>query len=219
MTRLPIVLLILFSFSSFAKSIPCDENSVDFLSGQVIKITDGDTINVGTPENYYKIRLLNIDAPETNFQGQSQGVWGEKAKENLVTLIPLGTQVTVKFDSQKCDIYKRWLGTIYESDTQLDVNAQQVKDGLAVLYCIYPNISKCKEYSVYQKEAMDEGISFVTDPTIELPYLFRHNGINKKPVADLNDYKVYPPEYMENIPVYLRLFFMSWKDVKPPYHK
>lgn len=222
MIKFLVLLLVLpfLSAYSYAASIPCNVTTApDSIKGSVTKITDGDTINMGTSAKYYSIRVLNIDAPETNYQGQTQGMWGEKAKENLNKLIPIGTKVTVKFDAETCDMYKRWLGTIYRDSDGLDVNAQQIKDGYAVLYCIYPNIGNCKEYSKYQKQAMEEGISFVTDPSIELPYLFRHDGTNSKPVADLIGFAVYQPEDMENIPVYNRLFFMDWSSVEDPYYE
>lgn len=214
-----LLLVILFlSFSLFSANTKCvEETAPNYLNGVIGKITDGDTVRVDNATGTYSIRILNIDAPETNYQGQTQGYWGEFAKQNIANLLPLGTKVTVKFDVEKCDMYGRWLGTIYKGN--IDINAEQLKDGVAVLYCIYPNIANCLEYSQYTEEAIAGGNSFMNDSSVELPYLFRHGGVNEKPVANMNTNKVYQPEDIELVPIHLRIFFFKMSDVKPPFHK
>ena len=208
--------LIFISFCVVAGNIKCVESTApSFLKGTVGKITDGDTVRVDNAKGTYSIRLLNIDAPETNYNGQSQGYWAQFAKQNITKLLPLGTPVVVKFDKEICDAYGRWLGIIYSGNT--DINAQQLKDGVAVIYCIYPNIGSCLEYSQYTKAAIDGGKSFMNDPSIMLPYLFRHGGVNIKPVANMTTNKVYQPADLEQVPIHLRIFFFKMSDVQSPF--
>ena len=96
----------------------------DQLQGKVIKVTDGDTVNVLTSYNQtHKIRLSGIDAPE-----KSQA-FGNKSKIALADEI-YGKTVTVEFN--KHDKYQRIVGKVIFNGK--DVNLNQIKRGLAWHY-------------------------------------------------------------------------------------
>ena len=96
----------------------------DQLVGKVIKVTDGDTVNVLSSDNKtHKIRLSGIDAPE------KKQAFGNKSKQALADLID-GKAVSVEFN--KLDKYQRVVGKITFNGQ--DVNLRQIKLGLAWHY-------------------------------------------------------------------------------------
>ena len=91
----------------------------DQLVGKVIKVTDGDTVNVLTSDNeIHKIRLSGIDAPE------KKQAFGNRSKQALAELID-GKTVNVQYN--KLDKYQRAVGKITFNGQ--DVNLRQIKLG------------------------------------------------------------------------------------------
>jgi len=100
------------------------------ISGQVVKISDGDTITILTQEKQQvKVRLYGIDAPE------KKQPYGQKSKQFLSNLIA-GRSVEIQEKGK--DRYKRVLGIVY-LDGQ-DINAQMVLSGYAWAYVKYSKI-------------------------------------------------------------------------------
>jgi endonuclease YncB( thermonuclease family) len=77
--------------------------SADSLTGNVVKVTDGDTITVLVDNQQVKVRLSEIDAPE---HGQD---YGEKSKDALADLI-FGKEVRVVTHGK--DRYGRTIGHV-----------------------------------------------------------------------------------------------------------
>lgn len=120
MIRLFILLLPLFLFA---------------LSGQVVKISDGDTITILTQEKQQvKVRLYGIDAPE------KKQPYGQKSKQFLSNLIA-GRSVEIQEKGK--DRYKRVLGIVYLDG--LDINEQMVLNGYAWAYVKYSKIYASQE--------------------------------------------------------------------------
>ena len=123
------LILTVTSYSTFA----------DQYSGKVIKITDGDTVNVLTSDNEtHKIRLSGIDAPE------KKQAFGNRSKQALAELID-GKIVTV--DYNKLDKYQREVGKVMFNGQ--DVNLRQVKLGLAWHYKKYEREQDVEDRSIY----------------------------------------------------------------------
>ena len=111
----------------------------DQLQGKVIKVTDGDTVNVLTDDNQtHKIRLSGIDAPE-----KSQA-FGNKSKQALADEV-YGKTVTVEFN--KRDKYQRIVGKVIFNGK--DVNLNQIKRGLAWHYKKYEGEQDVEDRSIY----------------------------------------------------------------------
>ena len=97
------------------------------LTGRVVGVTDGDTLNLLTPQRTrVTIRLIEIDAPEG---GQP---WGERSKQALSQLV-FSRDVRV-VESGK-DQYGRTLGRVYVG--AIDANAEMVRGGNAWAYRQY----------------------------------------------------------------------------------
>jgi endonuclease YncB( thermonuclease family) len=109
------------------------------LQGKVIKVTDGDTVNVLTSDNEtHRIRLSGIDAPE------KKQAFGSKSKQVLADLID-GKTVNVEYN--KLDRYQRVVGKITFNGQ--DVNLRQIKLGLAWHYKKYEKEQDVEDRSIY----------------------------------------------------------------------
>ncbi|MDP3778406.1 thermonuclease family protein [Methylotenera sp.] len=127
-----IILALILAFTSLT-------SFADQLQGKVIKVTDGDTVNVLTDDNQtHKVRLSGIDAPE-----KSQA-FGNKSKQALADDID-GKTVRVEFN--KRDKYQRIVGKITVNGK--DVNLNQIKRGLAWHYKKYENEQDVEDRSIY----------------------------------------------------------------------
>jgi endonuclease YncB( thermonuclease family) len=109
------------------------------LQGKVIKVTDGDTVNVLTSDNQtHKIRLSGIDAPEKT------QAFGNKSKQALEDDIG-GKTVTVEYN--KLDKYQRIVGKITMNGK--DINLHQIQRGLAWHYKRYEKEQEVEDRSIY----------------------------------------------------------------------
>ncbi|EFC3610315.1 thermonuclease family protein, partial [Escherichia coli] len=101
----------------------CQVFSAD-IHGRVVRVLDGDTIDVMLSQHPVRVRLVNIDAPEKK---QDYGRWSEKIMKSLVA----GKTVTVTYFQR--DRYGRILGQVYAPDG-MNVNQFMVRAGAAWVY-------------------------------------------------------------------------------------
>lgn len=130
--------------------------------GRVIKVIDGDTIEILVPKKRtVRVRLLDIDAPER------QQAYGNISKKYLASLIS-GKTVFVK--ENKKDIYKRTLGTIFYNGT--NINMKMVKNGYAWAYR-YKGIANNKKMVELEYKARKNKIGLWKDKNPIAPWNFR----------------------------------------------
>ncbi len=111
--------ILVFCFCSGGLAEPIE----DF---QVVRIVDGDTVHASLEGILYKIRLVEIDAPE------SDQPFGEAAKTYLGELLS-GRVFSAELSGR--DRYGRYLGRLYQNG--LDINQEMVDEGLAWVYDRY----------------------------------------------------------------------------------
>lgn len=117
------------------------------ITGEVVGVTDGDTIVVlDADKTQHKIRLQHLDAPESN---QAYGTQAKKALSDKV----FGKQVTVKWDEK--DRYQRTLGNIFVDDRW--INKEMVVDGYAWHYKQYSKDDDISKAHV-QARALKKGL-------------------------------------------------------------
>src|SRR5688572_32072452 len=87
--------------------------------GKVVKVSDGDTLTLLVDRKQVKVRLVEIDAPE------SKQAFGERSRKSLGEMCA-GQQVTVSYLER--DRYGRVLGRV--QCRGLDANAEQVRRGM-----------------------------------------------------------------------------------------
>lgn len=113
------------------------------LLGQVVRVSDGDTVTLQTQDSTIKIRLAGIDAPETKMPH------GPQAKAHLSALV-LGRQVQAI--AQKKDRYGRTIATLMLNTK--DVNLAMVQAGMAWHYKQYEREQSATDAAAYaQSEA------------------------------------------------------------------
>lgn len=199
------------SKSQFAK--------VEEIRGSITKVVDGDTVGILYRGVDYRIRMVGIDTPETHFQGKSQGYWGEEAHARLEKMIPIGTEVRVELSGEKCDSYGRILGEVYAGE--VSANEAQLRNGMAVNYCIYPDAG-CLEKSdvVWSAIRRGKGIYGAKPRLDQLPYQWRDTIRGTAPhryLGNLRTHRVYPPGSFRSVPIADRIFFNTEADIRPPY--
>lgn len=201
----------------FIISRPSEAEATSY-TATVERVVDGDTVNLNNEVlGTKKVRLLSIDAPETNYQGKNQQPWGGDAKNYLSQLLPPGTSITVQTDVEEKDSYGRLLAHIFKGD--LDINKEMVRQGHAVTYYIWPNTLHFAEYQTAYQEARaaELGMWNTTNPITELPFEFRDrasNGTQDKYVGNYDTKQYVSPEAYQQIPIEKRLFFFTESDAR-----
>jgi endonuclease YncB( thermonuclease family) len=96
-------------------------------SGVVASVYDGDTLTLRSGQ---RVRLLQIDTPELG----SGECYSRAARTALVSLMPIGSHVTLETDAtlDRVDRYGRLLRYVHRGS--LNVNLQLVKRGAAAPY-------------------------------------------------------------------------------------
>jgi endonuclease YncB( thermonuclease family) len=145
---------------AFAVSFPA---WADF-TGKVVNVADGDSVTVLRDREQVKVRLVDIDAPEI---GQA---FGNRSKQALAVLVK-GRDVFVVERGQ--DNYHRTLGRVYRGD--LDVNAEQVRQGMAWVFRQY-----AKDMTLYpiEAEAKERKRGLWRDPEPVPPWVWRKTQIH-----------------------------------------
>ncbi|RAL22578.1 thermonuclease family protein [Thermoflavimicrobium daqui] len=184
----------------------------------VDRVVDGDTVYLknavlGTT----KVRMLSIDAPETNYNGQSQSPWGTNAKNYLSQLLPSGTKVTIETDTEAKDAYGRLLAHVKKGT--LNVNKEMVRQGHAVTYYIWPNMKYFTDYQSAYLEAKNSGKGMwsPSNPIKELPFEFRDRISGQEPDKYVGNYytkKYVIPSLYKQIPIEKRVFFFNEQDAQ-----
>ena len=122
MRRLPAFTLALLASLQMLPALAATE-----LTGQVVGISDGDTLTLLTPDRRQtKVRLAEIDTPER------RQPYGSRARE---TLADLAFQRQVRVVVEDSDRYGRTVGHVYAGDR--NVNAEMVRRGAAWVYDRY----------------------------------------------------------------------------------
>jgi endonuclease YncB( thermonuclease family) len=142
--------------------------------GKVVKVTDGDTVEVLSAGNQLtKVRLYGIDAPE-----QSQD-FGQKSKEFV---LDVAANKTVEVEAIDTDRYGRTVGVVHIGGTIL--NAEIVTAGLAWYYAQYCKKTFCGEWQQLESQARSNKIGLWTDPKPQPPWEFRREAKESRPVKD-----------------------------------
>jgi len=121
-----------------ALALACSVNA-ETITGQVVGVTDGDTITVLNADKVqHKIRLAGIDAPE------KKQAFGNRSKESLSDLV---FDKTVNVETDKRDRYRREIGKALVNGR--DVNLVQVECGMAWFYRQYQREQSPNDRKLY----------------------------------------------------------------------
>ncbi len=157
--RFPFVLLALIVLSGCVTGPPRRE-----FSGRVVRILDGDTIEVLYQLKPQRIRLGGVDCPER------RQAFGTVARQ-FTAEHAFGRTVTVKVHDT--DRYGRTVGEVILPDGD-SLNYELVRAGLAWWYRQYAR--KDMRLAEAEAEARDAGRGLWADPHAKAPWDFRRQG-------------------------------------------
>ncbi len=148
--------------------IAANASNAATLMGEVIEITDGDTITlIDSSRIQHKIRLAGIDAPE------KRQAFGEKSKQQLADLV-FRREVLIEWS--KSDRYGRIIGKVFLGNK--DVNLTQITSGMAWHYKRYANEQSMTDrgsYAQAEEEAKLKRRGLWKDQNPTPPWDFRHH--------------------------------------------
>jgi len=124
---------------------------------QVIKVIDGDTIEVSINNQNFKVRYIGIDTPETVDPRRPVGCFGAEASKENKKLVE-GRQVFLVKDVSETDNFDRLLRYVYverEDKTIIFVNDNLVRNGFAKSSTYPPDVKFQEQFLEAQTEAMD----------------------------------------------------------------
>lgn len=118
---------------SSLSSISCLK-STDFDEAEVVRIVDGDTIEIMLDGKTDTVRLLLVDTPETKDPNEPVQPYGPEASEFAENTL-LGKEVRIEYDGPERDKYDRLLGYIWIGDKIF--NQMLIEEGLARVAYVY----------------------------------------------------------------------------------
>jgi endonuclease YncB( thermonuclease family) len=148
----------------FPLVLACPASVVDSpasLSGKVIGVKDGDTIDLYYNEKKLTIRLAHIDCPE------KKQPYGQVAKQ-FVSVKCFGQIVTIQHNNEY-DRSKRLIGEVILANGQ-NLNKELVKEGLAWHFKKY---SDDRTYAALEQEARKQHIGLWSEPNPVAPWEWR----------------------------------------------
>ena len=123
----------------------------------VVRVVDGDTVDVDLGGRAETTRLLGIDTPETVDPDAPVGCFGPEASDRTKELLPAGTAVRVARDVEARDRYGRLLVYLTRVRDDLFVNRSLLADGFARPLSIAPNDAHRAELAAASAEAQASG--------------------------------------------------------------
>jgi micrococcal nuclease len=141
--------------SGAAGDTDASADAPDYIQAEVLRVVDGDTIEVSLDGVKEKIRLIGIDTPESVHPDAARNVpYGKIAtaftKEHLD-----GQTVGLEFDVQERDQYGRVLAYVYLGDVMF--NKLLVDEGHASVSTYPPNVKYVDLFTEAQTAAREAG--------------------------------------------------------------
>lgn len=136
------------------------EKTVDsskFMTGyKVVKVIDGDTIDVQQNNEIGRVRLLGINTPESVDPRRPVECFGKEASKYMKS-IASDQEVYLETDSaqSKYDKYGRLLAYVYLLDGQM-LNRKMIADGYAYEYTYDKSYKYQKDFKEFQNFAKNE---------------------------------------------------------------
>ena len=121
---------------------------------QVLRIIDGDTIEIEYEGALTSVQLIGVNAPETVHPSKPVERYGREATIFLQNLV-LNRFVYFKFDESKKDKYGRLLAYIYRTADDLFVNVEVIRQGYGQIDNRFP-FKYTKLFKYHESQARSE---------------------------------------------------------------
>jgi micrococcal nuclease len=126
------------------------------IAARVVKVVDGDTIDVVIDSKQYRVRYIGVDTPETVHPTRGVEPGGIEASNRNKQLVG-GKTVYLEKDTSETDQYGRLLRYVWLEDGTM-VNAQLVGEGYAQVATYPPDVKYQDRFLALQRKAMEEGL-------------------------------------------------------------
>ncbi len=123
-----IIVLIVLLFKGSSPSDPTDGSSNKGNLYQVLRIIDGDTVEIEYEGDRTSVQLIGVNAPETVHPSKPPERFGSEATAFIQSLL-LDKFVYLDFDGDKKDKYDRLLAYVYRDSDDLFVNLEIIRQG------------------------------------------------------------------------------------------
>jgi micrococcal nuclease len=152
-----IVVLAVAAFTGCGSQGGDDEELRHAVSAQVVRVIDGDTIEVSIDGQGEDVRYIGVDTPETVKPDAPVQCYGPQASAENHRLVE-GRTVRLVFDRERRDAYGRLLAYVYtrargEAARSRFINAALVRDGYARTLTIPPNTVHATQLARLQARA------------------------------------------------------------------
>ena len=159
-----VLALLLFAAAALAAAQPAPVGRL-FGPVPVATVLDGDTFVVASNVGPRTVRLVGVDAPETQHPTVGREPFGPEAAAWLRVRLPEGTLVWLELDFGPEDGFGRLLAYAYVPDpagawtidgtTATQVNLELVAAGLARVLTIAPNVTYADRYEAAEEAAQE----------------------------------------------------------------
>lgn len=133
---------------------PTPKRQLEKDTARVIRVIDGDTVEILLNGQHDKVRLLRINTPEMTDKRPTVVALANAAKRVLESLV-LDKTVSLTYDVVRRDKYRRLLAHLYLADSTW-INREMVRLGYAQIMTIPPNVKYTAEIRAAQREAKDK---------------------------------------------------------------
>jgi micrococcal nuclease len=121
-------------------------------TAQVLRVVDGDTIQVRLAGAKERVRFIGVDTPETVKPNTPVQCFGRAASAETHRLLD-GRTVRLVSDVESRDRYGRLLAYVYRVGDGLFVNAELARRGFARQMTIPPNVRFAGRFATLVREA------------------------------------------------------------------
>ncbi len=115
--------------------------------GIIVRVLDGDTVDVNINGTEERIRLIGIDTPEPVGGYRDAECYGVEASDYTKRMLPVGTRVRLERDVELRDKFDRLLGYVYREQDNLFVNLDLISSGYATDFAFEPNTTYAKPFA------------------------------------------------------------------------
>jgi micrococcal nuclease len=140
-----------------------------YIDASVVKTVDGDTIDISYKGRVYRVRLLDIDTPESVKNGVPVQPYGREAA-NYTRKLTRNKSARLVFEKGLRDKYGRLLAHVILNDGQY-LNAMLVRNGYARVEIIKPNESMTQYFYGLQEKAISEKTGLWSLPENRRPFV------------------------------------------------
>jgi micrococcal nuclease len=120
----------------------------------VVRVVDGDTIEVEIGGRRHTVRYIGIDTPEVGDPRRPVMCYGEEASRRNRQLVE-GRTVLLEKDVSETDRYGRLLRYVWADG--VFVNAALVREGYARVYTVPPDVRYAELFRRLEREAREAG--------------------------------------------------------------